>query len=160
VAGRALPAGRRLADDRRARHADAVHDLLALLAERMIALHKAKQETARGFTSWLEQQTGSALDEWKLKTVVQSFWEQPWDELARALHQNRARFVQTQGLRGKAADAALEPLVRAARSRWEQSTDALAPTLALIGATDRLIDLLVYRLYGLTDDEIDLVEES
>lgn len=139
---------------------DAVHDLLAFLAERMIALHKAKQETARGFTSWLEQQTGSALDEWKLKTVVQSFWEQPWDELARALHQNRARFVQTQGLRGKAADAALEPLVRAARSRWEQSTDALAPTLALIGATDRLIDLLVYRLYGLTDDEIDLVEES
>lgn len=137
---------------------DALHDLLAHLAERMIALHKQKQEEARGFTAWLEGQTGSALDEWKLKTIVQSFWEQPWDELARALHQNRGRFAQTQGLKGKAADAALEPLARAARSRWERSRAALAPTLASIAATDRLIDLLVYRLYGLSDDEIELVE--
>jgi hypothetical protein len=132
--------------------------MLAFLAECMIALHKQKQAEARGFTGWLEQHTSSALNEWKLKTVVQSFWEQPWEEVARALQQNRARFVQTQGLRGKAADAALEPLARAARLQWEQSSAALAPTLALIAATDRLIDLLVYRLYGLTDDEIDLVE--
>jgi hypothetical protein len=52
----------------------------------------------------------------------------------------------------------MQPLLRATRTRWEHSRAALAPTLHAIAATDRLIDLLVYRLYGLTDAEIDLVE--
>lgn len=90
--------------------------------------------------------------------MIHSFWEQPWEEIERALQKNRGRFMQTAGLRGKQADAALEPLLRVARGRLATATAALAPTLAAIAATDRLIDLVVYRLYGLTDDEIDLVE--
>lgn len=151
----------RLADgapDAAGEQSDAVHDLLAHLAERMIALHKQKQAGAAAFTGWLEQETGSPVEEWSLKTVVQSFWEQPWEEIERALQKNRGKFLQTQGMRGKAADAALLPLLRVARGRWELASAALAPTLAAIAATDRLIDLLVYRLYGLTDEEIDLVE--
>ncbi|PDW02271.1 Eco57I restriction-modification methylase domain-containing protein [Candidatus Viridilinea mediisalina] len=137
---------------------DVVHDLLAHLAEQMIALHKRKQAAAAHFTDWLAQETGSAPSEWTLKTVVQSFWAQPWLELERALQKNRGRFVQTQGLRGKHADAALQPLLRAAQREWMAACATLAPTLSAISATDRLIDLLVYRLYGLTDEEIDLVE--
>jgi len=34
----------------------------------------------------------------------------------------------------------------------------LIPLKAKIAATDRLIDLSVYRLYGLTEEEIALVE--
>jgi hypothetical protein len=90
--------------------------------------------------------------------MVQGFWEEPWENVERTLQKNRGKYAQAQGLRGKAGDAAMAPLVRAARGRWQQATGALAPTLAAIIATDRLIDLLVYRLYGLTDEEIDLVE--
>ena len=34
----------------------------------------------------------------------------------------------------------------------------LTPLKAKIAATDRLIDLIVYRLYGLTEEEIAIVE--
>jgi hypothetical protein len=141
-----------------AEQSDAVHDLLATLAERMIALNKQKQAEAAQFTGWLEAETGSAIDAWTLKTIVQSFWAQPWTEIERALQKNRNKFMQAAGMRGNAADAAMEPLLRVARGRWEQSRAALAPILHAIRATDRLIDLIVYRLYGLTDEEIDLVE--
>ncbi|HEU5011411.1 MAG TPA: TaqI-like C-terminal specificity domain-containing protein [Roseiflexaceae bacterium] len=141
-----------------AEQSDAVHDLLATLAERMIALNKQKQAEAAQFTGWLEAETGSAIDAWALKTIVQSFWAQPWTEIERALQKNRNKFMQAAGMRGNAADAAMEPLLRVARGRWEQSRAALAPILHAIRATDRLIDLIVYRLYGLTDEEIDLVE--
>jgi Alw26I/Eco31I/Esp3I family type II restriction m6 adenine DNA methyltransferase len=146
------------APDTAGEQSDAVHDLLAHLAERMIALNKQKQVGAAAFTGWLEAETGSVVEEWVLKTVVQSFWEEPWEKIDRALQKNRGKFMQTQGLRGRQVDAALVPLARAARGRWETETAALAPTLAALTATDRLIDLLVYRLYGLTDEEIDLVE--
>lgn len=38
------------------------------------------------------------------------------------------------------------------------SLDRLLPLKARLGATDRLIDLVVYRLYGLTPEEVAVVE--
>ena len=40
------------------------------------------------------------------------------------------------------------------------SVEKLAPLLALIGEVDRLIDSIVYRLYGLTAEEVAIVEGS
>lgn len=157
-AGARLPRQADGSPDTAREQSDAIHDLLAFLAERMIELHKQKQAGAAAFTGWLELETGSMIDEWSGKTIVQAFWEEPWENVERALQKNRAKFAQAAGLRGKAADGAVEPLMRAAKGRRLQATNALAPTLAAITATDRLIDLLVYRLYGLTDEEIDLVE--
>jgi hypothetical protein len=139
---------------------DAVHDLLAFLAEQMIELNQRKQAGAATFTSWLEQETGSSIDAWNGKTMIQGFWETPWATIERTLQKNRGTFAQVQGLRGKSGDAAMVPLLRSVQARWQQATNLLAPTLAAIAATDRLIDLLVYRLYGLTDEEIDLVERA
>lgn len=124
----------------------------------MLDLHKQKQAEANSFLDWLEQEAGSTAGDWSLKTLVQAYWEQPWGEIERALCRNKSRFIQTQGLRGKDAERALAPLLRATRGHWEASCARLQPILAAIQATDRVIDLLVYRLYGLTDDEIDLVE--
>ncbi len=36
----------------------------------------------------------------------------------------------------------------------------LGPLLARIEETDRLIDEIVYKLYGLTDEEIGIVEQA
>jgi len=41
---------------------------------------------------------------------------------------------------------------------YESSVGKLRPLLARIAATDRLIDLIVYRLYGLTEEEVAVVE--
>jgi hypothetical protein len=44
------------------------------------------------------------------------------------------------------------------REAWENSMETLRPLLKDIAATDRLIDRIVYQLYGLTDEEIAVVE--
>jgi len=44
------------------------------------------------------------------------------------------------------------------RAAWETSMEMLGLLLARIEATDRLIDQIVYRLYGLTEEEIAVVE--
>ncbi|MHC1594400.1 MAG: restriction endonuclease [Methanotrichaceae archaeon] len=45
------------------------------------------------------------------------------------------------------------------RREYEDSMATLWPLLARIEETDRLIDQVVYRLYGLTDAEIAMVDE-
>ena len=46
------------------------------------------------------------------------------------------------------------------RREYEDSMATLWPPLARIDETDRLIDQVVYRLYGLTDAEIAMVDEA
>lgn len=46
------------------------------------------------------------------------------------------------------------------RDEYNASVGKLAPLLGRIEATDGLIDAIVYRLYGLTEEEIKIVEES
>ena len=41
---------------------------------------------------------------------------------------------------------------------YEGSLGKLLPLKARLAATDRLIDLIVYRLYGLTEEEVAVVE--
>jgi hypothetical protein len=46
------------------------------------------------------------------------------------------------------------------RARFEQSKSAILPLEAQIAFTDELIDQIVYRLYGLTPEEIKIVAEA
>jgi hypothetical protein len=43
-------------------------------------------------------------------------------------------------------------------SEYEASLDKLLPIKQRLAATDRLIDRVVYQLYGLSDEEIAVVE--
>jgi hypothetical protein len=129
--------------------ADVVHDLLAYLAEQMIEMHKEKQAEAKGFLDWLADYTGLPIDDWKLKTYVRAYWEHPWPEMQRALTQNRRRMGRD--VEGREAQARI-------KHEFEDSMAKLVPLLARIEATDRLIDRIVYRLYGLTDEEVEVVE--
>jgi len=131
--------------------ADVVHDILAYLAEQMIEMHKEKQAEAKGFLDWLADYTGLPIDDWKLKTYVRAYWEHPWSEMQRALHQNRKRMKRD--VEGREAQEKI-------KGEFEDSTAKLKPLLARIEATDRLIDRIVYRLYGLTEEEIAVVEGS
>ena len=51
-----------------------------------------------------------------------------------------------------------DPFLKSALSTSAPYRPLLKPVVVLIDATDRLIDLIVYRLYGLTADEVAVVE--
>jgi hypothetical protein len=46
------------------------------------------------------------------------------------------------------------------RLEFDASVDKLKPLMERIAETDELIDQIVYRLYGLTEEEIGIVEGS
>jgi hypothetical protein len=134
--------------------ADVVHDLLAYLAERMIDLNKAKGAEVRGFLDWLAGYTGLPVDDWVLKTHLRRYYEYDWAEMQRVLKRNQRKLPKID----LDVDAYKNAPAARVRAAWDASMDKLRPLLADIAATDRLIDRVVYQLYGLTEEEIAIVE--
>ncbi len=147
--------------------ADVVHDLLAFLAETLIDLHAHKGELTARF--WLDLE-GVAEDDafetlrnrgkqgrslWKAEACRAFVEEESYSShsLDEALGWSEAcykAFVKM--LPGKITN--LADLVGVYR-KYTPEVRALKERIA---ATDRLIDAVVYRLYGLTDEEIAIVE--
>jgi len=129
--------------------ADVVHDLLAHLAERMIAMNKEKQAEIKGFLMWLERYIGAEIGSLGGKTKIKEYHDGDFQSLLNTLCQNRRKL-------------AINPETRTAQEEIEREFNTgmakLTPLKEKIAATDRLIDLIVYRLYGLTDEEIKIVE--
>jgi type I restriction-modification system DNA methylase subunit len=129
---------------------DVVHDLLAHLAEQMIAMNKEKQAETRGFLNWLAGYTGLPVEDWTLKTSLKAYYEHDWEEMRGVLDRNSSKITKV-NVKGREASDLI-------RDEWEVSVGKLLPLLTRIAATDRLIDLIVYRLYGLTEEEVAVVE--
>jgi len=130
---------------------DVVHDLLAFLAEQMIQMNKDKQEEIKDFLGWLEREIGAKVAELTNKTKVQSYFEGDFEQLLVILKKNRRKL---------SIDPVRRPFQKELRREFSESMDKLGPLLTRIEETDRLIDQIVYRLYGLNDEEIKIVEES
>jgi hypothetical protein len=132
---------------------DLVHDMLSDLSERMIQMNKQKHAEAKGFLDWLGSHTRVPMEEWRLKSIAQSYWEHGWDAMVRALCENRKAIEKASGRNVESRDAQ-----EAIRREFEKSMAKLSPMVERIASTDRLIDLIVYRLYGLTEEEVAVVE--
>ncbi len=136
---------------------DTVHDLLAFLAGQMIDLNKAKQAEVRRFLGWLEGTLGARIDDFTGKTIIQGYLGDyqkgedylPFADFLDRLHRNRARL-------SRSLDAAFEHQLA---QEYEASLGVLLPIKQQLADTDWLIDQIVYKLYGLTDEEIAIVEE-
>jgi hypothetical protein len=136
---------------------DVVHDLLAHLAEQMIATNKTKQAEVKGFLAWLGREIGAAPDTLTGRSRLTGYLGDyqkgephlTLDELLDILRKNRRKL-------------AVDPSARAFQERlaveYEASLGKLLPIKGRLAAADRLIDQVVYRLYGLTEDEIAVVE--
>jgi len=136
---------------------DVVHDLLAHLAEQMIGMNKQKQAEIKGFLTWLERKIGTSIDNLTRRTHLLNYLGDyqkgeshlTLDALLDILRQNRRRL-------------GVNPTARDFQEQLEQeyraSLEKLLPLKARLAATDRLIDLIVYRLYGLTEEEVAVVE--
>jgi len=142
---------------------DVVHDLLAHLAQRMIDLNRQKQEESRRFLVWVEKRLkirpdkngAGGIDSLTGKTILQGYLgdyqkgesELPWREFHYRLYQNRNRFA-----------VSLSDVEGEIQREYENSLETLIPIKHDLARTDALIDKIVYRLYGLTDEEIELIE--
>jgi len=127
---------------------DVVHDLLAFLAEEMTRLNKEKQSRIKDFLTWLEKEIlkGSVEDQ-RNKTKIKGFHEETFESLLDILKKNKA-----------VKDPCPADMRDTIAGEFSAAVKALAPLKSRIEATDKLIDQIVYKLYGLTDDEIAIVE--
>ena len=85
------------------------------------------------------------------KTKLQSYYEHDYESLLAVLKKNRKKL---------AIDPSRREPAEALRAEFEGSMKKLLPLRERIEKTDRLIDAVVYKLYGLTEEEIGIVEGS
>ncbi len=132
---------------------DVVHDLLAHLAERMIEMNKEKNTEIKGFLRWLEGEIGAPVEELANKTALKEYYAHDFEAFTGALVKNKKKLKE-------GYDPTRREPKDKLRDEYNASVAKLAPLMRRIEATDMLIDHIVYRLYGLTEDEIRIVEES
>lgn len=143
------------------KYTDVVADLLGFLAHQMTALHTRRQVEIRQFFHWLEEQLGCPIEALVGKGVVREYYAQPdgVDALLGVLERNCPGQTpldvrRPHGYRERNSDR--ERIIEG----YERSVRVLRPILRQLELTDCLIDQIVYRLYGLSPDEIALVEQS
>jgi len=120
----------------------------------MIEMHKQKQAEVKGFLGWLADYTGQPVDDWILKTNLRQYYEHDWAEMQRILKRNQRKLPKVD----LDVDAYRNEPAQKIRQAWQASMEMLRPLLKDIEATDRLIDRIVYQLYGLTEEEIAVVK--
>ena len=147
---------------------DTIHDLLAYLAEQMIAMNEQKQAQTEAF--WLDME--GVTDEKTLAAIrTKGKWEEAVHEkvaaarpYVRPTSRSTITLDQTLAWNEESFKGVAKMLVKNIPnfSQWVQTYRAhhghIAPLAQRLQATDALIDQIVYRLYGLTAEEIALVE--
>jgi hypothetical protein len=117
---------------------------------------KRATETSR-FLEWLAHELRTEIDELTGKDSLRNYsgdYQQNEAELSfgafyDVLFRNRGKTA------ANLSDKAFEARVQ---REYEASLGVLLPIKEQLAHTDRLIDLIVYKLYGLTEEEIAIVE--
>ena len=146
---------------------DVVHDLLAYLAGQMIDMYKEKQPRVEYF--WLDLQgvtDAATFDLLRNKGKQEStLWKQaPCRPFVREESRSTRTLDGSLGWNEKAYIAFAKALARKIEGLsdlvrvYRAHAPAYRDLAARIQATDWLIDQIVYRLYGLTEEEIAIVE--
>jgi uncharacterized protein YaaN involved in tellurite resistance len=117
----------------------------------MIELNKRKNEEIKGFLKWLEREIGAEIDTLTNKTAIKEYREHSFEHLLDVFKKNRNKISIDPSDRRK------QDLLE---NHFTKSMSVLEPLKGKIKNTDNLIDRIVYKLYGLTDEEIQLVEGS
>ncbi len=144
---------------------DVVHDILGFLAQKMIQYNKEIQKEVKSFLEWVEVQLKVKRDEdgnkgveaLTGKSVLKNFigdyqkgeehlsFEEFWEILERNKRKVEAN------LKSKEVYGTL-------KQEYERSLSRLLPLKEKLKKTDHIIDQVVYKLYGLTEREIKVVE--
>jgi len=143
-----LPAKEDGTPDMEHEQSDVIHDLLAFLAEGMTRFNKEKQSMIKHFLTWLEKDIlKSSIEDQKNKTKIRNFHEGSLEELMDVLKKNKV-----------IPDPCPSSMWDTISDEFSTAMNTLGPLKTRIAMTDKLIDRIVYKLYGLTDEEIAIVE--
>jgi hypothetical protein len=126
--------------------ADVLHDLLAFLADQMTALNREKTASVKQFLNGLKDLNNIDTHTLRPKTKLDQFWKLEAAEVFAHFRANKLRLTISED------DKIL--------ARFQKAKERLLRLGRQIAFTDALIDQIVYRLYGLTPEEIQLVEDS
>lgn len=127
---------------------DVVHDLLAFLAEQMTRLNEEKRSNIKDFLNWLEREIlKGSIEDQKHKTKIKNFHAIMLEELMDVLKKNKV-----------IPDPCPSNIWDTIAGEFSTTMSVLDPLRTRIGMTDKLIDQIVYKLYGLTEAEIAVVE--
>jgi hypothetical protein len=147
---------------------DVVHDLLVFFAEEMLRLNKEKQALEKSFLSYIEKllciqpqpdKDGNVgIAAMKNKTQIFNYVgdyqknEDPlsWRRLSEILTLNKKLCQVDQ----------FDRLLFDIEREYHANLDKVLPIKAQLEKTDWLIDETVYKLYGLTEEEIQIVEDT
>ncbi|MCG2718279.1 MAG: BREX-1 system adenine-specific DNA-methyltransferase PglX [Nanoarchaeota archaeon] len=130
---------------------DVVHDSLTYLAEQMIEMNKEKNRVVKDFLEWIQSEIKTKPETLTGRTKLKQYYILDFDELLTILKNNKKRIpVNISSLQ----------FHKNLKEGFETSKNVLTPLRIKIEATDNLIDQIVYKLYGLTEEEIKIVEES
>jgi hypothetical protein len=148
-----------------AEESDVVHDLLAFLAEEMIRLNKEKWVAQKEFLDWLVRSLNMSSDKNSRKgigalTGKEKLANYPGDyqkgepplatdQLLEILRKNKTRL---------GISLSNTTMLDRIRKEYEESLQRVLPIKESLQKTDALVDAVVYRLYGLTEKEIRVVE--
>ena len=129
-----------------------IHDLLAHLAKEMTDLHKQKQVEMKRFLAWVKSELLAevvGVNNLSGKTYLSSCHEQPLERLAEVLGKNNRQLR-------------ISPEMAAAllRQTCQESLTTLGPLLRSVARTGRLIDLIVHRLYCLSEEDVAVLENQ
>jgi adenine-specific DNA methylase len=136
---------------------DVIHDFLAYLAQQMIALNQQKQTETKDFLTWLSREIGAEIDNLTNKSSIKNYLGDyqkqqdhlSFDELLAILKKNRKKLT---------IDPSERKFQTLLSKEYETSLNTLLPIKQKLTYTDKLIDEIVYKLYGLSEEEIAIIE--
>ena len=107
-----------------------------------------KQSKAKDFLSWLEKEIlKGSIEDQKNKTKIKKFHQGTQEEFIEVLKMNRV-----------IPDPCPSSIRDTITGEFSAAVNVLGPLKTRIAMTDKLIDQIVYKLYGLTEAEIAVVE--
>ena len=112
-------------------------------ADLMLNLNRQLQEEVKDFQDWLQHTFGIE----KLSKKLEKYYELSLDE-----------FLEE--ARKKKVDVKARKNYQTLKDEFKESLSKIQPLLQDIEKTDAEIDWMVYELYGLTEEEIEIVENS
>jgi hypothetical protein len=117
----------------------------------MVEMNKAKNTEIKAFLNFVESEIGASVDTLSNKTLIQEYYANDFTKFVDVLVKNKSKIKEGYNPKSRAHHDTL-------KDWYDSSVAKLNPLMKKIEATDTLIDQIVYKLYGLTKDEIAVVE--
>lgn len=129
------------------------HGQMISLVEQMLDLNKQKQSETQNFLRWLEGEIGVKVQDLSGTSKLLEYYGMDFSGFHDLLAKNKRKLKAGYNPRSRVNKELLE-------EEFNRSADKIRQINVMIDETDRQIDALVYELYGLTEEEIKIVEES